>query len=750
MASLGTISLTIALLEVLVSVVCLMLIVTSRKAQTERSRQKTRYQKTQSPNSADAGLAKLQFVGIIMVWTSALALSCCCVILLIGFLGSDNSILYVAEYRSYSDSGLAWLYRFSGLWAGRGGSLLFWAWLISVFNSLVALRTYRISRSGANNPQSSAQRSPAALDCSALAVAQIVLLIFLAILMLDTANRPFIPTPAHYLDDSGALLGNAALWGLNPLLEHWAMTIHPPLLFIGYAGMTIPFAYALAALIVKDASKTWVLRSERFALAAWLFLGAGIGLGSVWAYVVLGWGGYWGWDPVENASLLPWGIAIALTHSMTNYKKRGSFKRWTVMLACLSFAFVIVGTFITRSGIVESVHAFEGSLVSLVLFGILMLMPLAAGAVGLILRYRAFADETTGDSEAESLASKDMAYFFNNIVMLVSMIALLAMTLLPALTSWLPAGSMVLPTTSFDAIARPIGVIYCLIVAICPLLAWKKTPSRTFIRQARIPAICAFAVFILLCVFFARNLLPNYLLARADGGAGAQALLDSGPLAGVPMLAGLYYFALSLLGFLTASLLVFNSLVLLIRAIAKRNLGAQTIGGFLAHMAMGVILVGLIGSSMYNYERVGFLANPESPGAAHNTLLSSASDSFMIKDYTLTFVAEDMQIAANGDDVIYSLTLAVEKDGVALGQLVPSLQISQATNFRVQNAAVLSLPGEDLFVVYQGVDELGDFALDVRINPLIWFVWTGFGLLLLGTGIAAFGNRKRWSKDGHL
>ena len=160
------------------------------------------------------------------------------------------------------------------------------------------------------------------------------------------------------------------------------MAIHPPTLFIGYAGLTIPFAYAISALIVNDDSTEWVNRSTPYLMFSWLLLGVGIGLGAVWAYVVLGWGGYWGWDPVENASLLPWLVGVALIHSFTVYRQRGAFKRWSVFCACLTFCFVVLGTFITRSGLVQSVHAFEGDPVSLVMFGALIICSLLAGIVG--------------------------------------------------------------------------------------------------------------------------------------------------------------------------------------------------------------------------------------------------------------------------------------------------------------------------------------------------------------------------------
>ena len=202
-----------------------------------------------------------------------------------------------------------------------------------------------------------------------LMVTNIVLSLFTAAMLFSESNAPFKLMPAGSVDPAThKLVGEAAGWGMKPLLQHWAMIIHPPMLFIGYAGMTIPFAFALAALIVNDGSTRmgrsgpWHRQSSRGCSSD------GIGLGSVWAYVVLGWGGYWGWDPVENASLLPWLTGVALLHSFTVYKQRDGFKRWAISLSGSTFALVILGTFITRSGIVQSVHAFAPDPVSYQIF----------------------------------------------------------------------------------------------------------------------------------------------------------------------------------------------------------------------------------------------------------------------------------------------------------------------------------------------------------------------------------------------
>ncbi len=274
--------------------------------------------------------------------------------------------MYVVENHSTDVSSLAWLYKLSGLWAGREGSLLFWAWLLAMFAAWIAYRRMDITDRLSNMGLASHEPDPRDVHCR-----------HDALRLPTTRSRT---SPAGWLGPNGELLVDAAM---NPLLQHWAMILHPPTLFIGYAGLTIPFAFAIASLIVNDGSDAWVKIVDRITVFSWLFLGAGIGLGSVWAYVVLGWGGYWAWDPVENASLLPWLTGVGLIHSFTIYRRRDGFKRWTVMMAAFTFALVILGTFITRSGVVQSVHAFEKDPVSLVLFLTMIIGAVVAAAIGL-------------------------------------------------------------------------------------------------------------------------------------------------------------------------------------------------------------------------------------------------------------------------------------------------------------------------------------------------------------------------------
>ena len=663
---------------------------------------------------------------------SAVALLACCAVLVACFMTGDYSIKYVLEERTLSTDGLAWLYRLSGLWAGRAGSLLFWTFLMALFGALVFARSLSGLRRGDVERGALAYR----LDNLALMVIAVVVAVFCGVLLFSEGNMPFEPTPESYFDADGNLTTQASLYSMNQLLEHWAMAIHPPLLFVGYAGLTVPFAYAMATLIANDTSKAWVQRSTRFVIASWLFLGAGIGLGAVWAYVVLGWGGYWGWDPVENASLLSWLVCVALVHTFTVYRQRGAFKRWAVMCACLSFTFVIVATFITRSGIVQSVHAFAGDPVSLALFGGLIAVSVVVPAVGLAVRWRSFDADTQGADDVENIISKDAAYYFNNVIMVIFTLLLTYMTVCSALPKWLPFGGESLGTTSYEAIARPLGIVYLLILAVCPLLAWGKTDRGTFFRQARVPAVCAVVLFALLAFWWATRFVPVYDAMMAKGNANSQTLLEAGP--------AWYYNGLALLGLLVASLLFFNALFMFARNVKAPARRASAIGGSFAHIAMAVILIGLIGSNMYVYEETGYMnVEEEAAGEGEPSVIVSA-EPFEVGAYRLEYADDSItDDTESHNTMLYEVVFDVYKDDRYLGQVRPSVQLDVTTQQQKLNAAVMTFPEEDLFVVYRGVNQQGAFSLDVRVNPFILLVWIGFGMLLAGTLAALVGRRGR-------
>ena len=663
----------------------------------------------------------LAWGGRVAVVVGALGLTFCCAILVWCFFTGDISIEYVVRNRSDAVGEMGWLFHLAGLWAGRQGSLLFWAWLIAAFNLVVVVRTRKDARP---------------LDDVALLVAQLVLAAFVGVLLFSQDNMPFTALDPRYVGADGQLTGAAALWGMNSLLEHWAMAIHPPTLFIGYAGLTVPFAYAIAALVVNDDSPRWVVRCTPYAVFSWLLLGVGIGLGAVWAYVVLGWGGYWGWDPVENASLLPWLVGVALIHSFTVYRQRGAFKRWSVFCACLTFCFVVLGTFITRSGLVQSVHAFEGDPVSLVMFGALIICSLLAGIVGLVVRRKSFGATDAADDDIESMMSKEAAYYVNNLIMIVFAVLLAYMTVSSALPSWLPFGGQSLSAGTYNAIARPLGIAYLAVLAICPLLGWRRTDKKAFWRSARVPALCALVLFIVLMIYFVTYLLPSYQAMIDMGGTQASGLLEQGN--------PIYYNGLAVVGFAVASLLFFNALFMAVRSL-KRVDGAKLrrrlalFGGSVAHAAMAIILVGLIGSSMYVTEITGYLPYDEES--------DSVSETFDIQDFQLTYTGNSIDELGNGN-VRYALTFDVTKDGQFVGTVNPAVQLVSATQQQKLEASVIGFPLEDLFVVYRGVNDEGDFSMDVRVNPLISFVWVGFALLMVGCLIPLFAKRAERRRGG--
>jgi cytochrome c-type biogenesis protein CcmF len=654
--------------------------------------------------------------GYIATFAAAGALTISILIMTFAFFRGDFTFMYVAQNHSPDVSSLAWLYTLSGVWAGREGSFLLWAWFISLFASFVAWKRIEFT-----DP----------LSNMGVMVTNIVLALFAAAMLFSESNAPFKLTPLSALDpNTHQLVGSAAAWGMNPLLQHWAMILHPPMLFIGYAGMTIPFAFAIAALIVNDGSKAWVDIVDRITIFGWLFLGAGIGLGAIWAYVVLGWGGYWGWDPVENASLLPWLTGVGLLHSFTVFKRRDGFKRWAIALSGSTFALVILGTFITRSGIVQSVHAFEADPVSTYLFAFMILVAVFLPLLMLAWRWQTF----EGNDEFESLTSKEAAYYFNNVIMLVAGWLVAYLTITSALPSWMPLGHTSVPATTFDAVARPVGVFYLAILAICPMLSWRGTDWPTLWKRIKWPLVGAAVLLALLVAEWWNTLRPIYDFMITQTTDPGKKFAASGP--------AWYYHGIALLGFFVASLLIANTVSLFIEGARKRaeargeSFGAalwslvtkarsQT-GGYLAHIGMGFILIGLIGSAMYVQDQ-RFMVQDK------------VGTQFTMADYTFTYQGVDNATLPNGNTTSV-MTLDVSRGGKKLGIINPGSTTFIATQQNRLDAKVFSEALRDIFVVFEGAS--GDtLVVNVKINPLIWASWLGFIILLFGTAVACWPKR---------
>ena len=671
---------------------------------------------TSAPGRARAA-ARMRDLGYMLTYVTFALLTACVAIILFAMLSEDYTLAYVVSNYPATDSPLQPLYRVSAVWAGRQGSLLLWTWLISAFAAAQAHRR---------------RHAKDDLTVVALGVSQVVVALFAGALVFSASNNPFMPTAAQYLTADGGLVSK--IGGMNPLLMHWAMILHPPATFIGYAAMTLPFAYAMASLITGDLSARWVELCDRLAVFGFIFLSIGMGLGAVWAYVVLGWGGFWAWDAVENASLMSWLTCVAMIHSFTMYRKRGIFKRWSMFTATITFIFVVLGTFITRSGLVQSVHAFAEDPVSTYFFLAIMVASGLAFLLGLLYRHGEIGED---DDQIESMLSKNGSYYLTNIIMVVAGMLVAYLTVSSALPGWMPLGGSVVAAGAYNAVARPVAVVVVLLMAVCPLLGWRKTEGPAFWGHMRRPLVVAALIFAMELAYFAIKLVPTYYGIMADGGAAATALAEQGP--------ALYHFALTVAAFASAALLLGTSEYLLARGVRARikNKGESApralvnlfrrspaqAGGYLCHLGVAIAVIGLVGSMMYVREVTVSL--PDKVG-----------ESAQVGDYVLTLTGSERY--ADGQDgeamrVELDVTRAGE-DGV-LGHVSPSMKVAAATSQTTLDAAVMTFPSEDLFVAFQGMNADGTLSINVKVNPLILFTWAGGAISTLGI-VLAFAPRR--------
>ena len=671
---------------------------------------------TSAPDRARAA-SRMRDLGYMLTYVTFALLTACVAIILFAMLSEDYTLAYVVSNYPATDSPLQPLYRVSAVWAGRQGSLLLWTWLISAFAAAQAHRR---------------RHAKDDLTVVALGVSQVVVALFAGALVFSASNNPFMPTAAQYLTADGGLVSK--IGGMNPLLMHWAMILHPPATFIGYAAMTLPFAYAMASLITGDLSARWVELCDRLAVFGFIFLSIGMGLGAVWAYVVLGWGGFWAWDAVENASLMSWLTCVAMIHSFTMYRKHGIFKRWSMFTATITFIFVVLGTFITRSGLVQSVHAFAEDPVSTYFFLAIMVASGLAFLLGLLYRHGEIGED---DDQIESMLSKNGSYYLTNIIMVVAGVLVAYLTVSSALPGWMLLGGSVVAAGAYNAVARPVAVVVVLLMAVCPLLGWRKTEGPAFWGHMRRPLVVAALIFAMELAYFAIKLVPTYYGIMADGGAAATALAEQGP--------ALYHFALTVAAFASAALLLGTSEYLLARGVRARikNKGESApralvnlfrrspaqAGGYLCHLGVAIAVIGLVGSMMYVREVTVSL--PDKVG-----------ESAQVGDYVLTLTGSERY--ADGQDgeamrVELDVTRAGE-DGV-LGRVSPSMKVAAATSQTTLDAAVMTFPSEDLFVAFQGMNADGTLSINVKVNPLILFTWAGGAISTLGI-VLAFAPRR--------
>ncbi|NLE22036.1 MAG: heme lyase CcmF/NrfE family subunit [Actinobacteria bacterium] len=597
-------------------------------------------------------------------------------VLLQAFLKKDFSFAYVA---SHSDATLSTFYRVASFWAGQEGSFLFWLLVLAIAIIVIAvIDLNRLER----------------LTGGAVAVLAVISAVFAALMVFDTGSNPFLRAEAGTMP-----------FGLNPLLLHPGMVFHPPTLFIGYVGLAVPFAFAVSALLIGRGDKLWVRRSQKWAVFGWLFLSLGIGLGAWWAYVVLSFGGYWAWDPVENTSLVPWLTATALLHSFTLYKARGLFKRWSLGLAVLTFWFTILATWTTRTGLISSVHAFGRNQVLIWILSSFLVVT-AVGSIGLIVwRWRAFESH----DEVESWLSRDFLYYVTNLLFTLFAVAVAFATVaVPLLFPDRAVG----PST-YDVIARPLGVVVLAMIAVCPLLAWRKTdgarlrrtlilPTVTMLLSAPLWLYLGFQSTIwgfigLLVCGFAFGAVIQFVLRSARRAAGPDRSLWSG--------------------------------------LGRAFTGSRPrTAAYIVHLGMVLVVAGLLGSSLYKVEQSTILQVKEGETAS-------------INGYTLTYRGMT-ESAGEQSSTRAVATFDVSKDGTSIGTVGPHTDVYPVSGAAVR-AVILGRPFEDLFVV---TDEPFDatsktIALRIVIFPLIRWVWIGSILLCVGAAVSLWPRRQRQEQE---
>src|SRR5256885_2269877 len=387
------------------------------------------------------------------------------VVLVIAAFQDDFSIAYIFHH---SNRDLPAPYKFATLWSGQEGSLLFWSLLLSAYGLVLRLRHKTDSR----------------LFAHASVIIAAVQVFFL--LLLNFAAHPFAIMQGSLPED-----GN----GLNPLLQYPEMVIHPPMLYLGYVGFTVPFAFALGSLAMRYPGEKWIHVTRRWTMVTWGFLTCGIFLGAHWAYSVLGWGGYWGWDPVENASLMPWLTGTAFLHSGMMQEKRGMLKIWNLWLVFATFWLAILGTFLTRSGIISSVHAFAQSSIG-DWFAWFLVITLAVFIVFFVLNHK----HLRSDNKLEGMISRESSFLFNNLLFLLLTLDVLWGTWFPKISELVQGNKVTVGAPFYNRVAIPVALILLLLTALGPLLAWRKTSLESLKRNFTWPFTVALiiALFVML------------------------------------------------------------------------------------------------------------------------------------------------------------------------------------------------------------------------------------------------------------
>jgi cytochrome c-type biogenesis protein CcmF len=582
---------------------------------------------------------------------------------------NDFSFAYVLHE---SNRALPAAYKFAALWSGQEGSLLLWAWLLTGFSFIVRLRHTAGFR----------------LTSFASTILAGIEVFFL--LLLNFEALPFTRLPGAVPVDG---------YGMNPLLQYPEMVIHPPLLYLGYVGFSVPFAFALCALMMRAPADKWLPITRRWAIMAWLFLTCGVVLGMHWAYAVLGWGGYWGWDPVENASLMPWLTGTAFLHSTIMQERRGMMKKWNIWLLFSTFLLCIFGTLLTRSGIVSSVHAFGQSSIGTWFWSFLALVLLVCATTFVVRR-----DHLKPEHSIESLVSQESSFLFNILVLLAACVAVFCGTLLPVFSQFAVGNKVTVEAPFYNRVVVPIGLFLLLLTGTAPLLAGRSTSAKRIRRNFAVPAIAGALTAVVLVA------------------CGIHPWADQGDLY------ALLCFSISAFVITAIGREVVRG-ALSIQQQTGKNLASSTLrlargntrryGAFIVHFGIVLMFIGFAGSAFNrSVERELNVGQSMDLGPYHLITQGYTQDS------------NDNYIAGN-------LLVDVYRGGKKQFQLAPQARLYQTSQNVQTMVANHSTPLWDLYVVFEGQNQdSGLPVIKAFLNPLVVWIWIGAVIILFGTLVA--------------
>ena len=593
-------------------------------------------------------------------------------------LSHDFSLTYVA---SHTSANMPKIYVFTAFWGGQAGSMLFWALILSIYSSLAIWSVKEKAR----------ELAPWA--CGTLAV---ILLFFIATTCFKANpfdRMAFVPADGK---------------GMNPQLQNPGMAIHPPNLYLGYVATAIPFAFAIAALITRKLDASWLLVVRRWSLISWFFLTVGITLGMWWAYVELGWSGYWAWDPVENASFLPWLTGTAFLHSIMIQEKRGMLRKWNVVLVVTTFLLAIFGTFLTRSGIVESVHSFAQSPVG-TWFGTFFFASVAVTMYLVATRLK----DMEATAALESMVSREAAFLYNNLVLVGIAFSVLWGTLFPILSEWVRGSKITVGPPFFNTVNIPLGLLLLALTGVGPLIAWRRASTSNLKRQFAVPVFAGLFVGSALIALGMRNghALVAYTLAAFVAGTIGQEFYK-----GIGARRSIHGEALP---------------IAIIRLIARNR---RRYGGYIVHAGIVVLFCGFAGLAFKK---------------DHDVQLKAGEARELVDPlgHRWRFVSQGVSTSETLNRFVTAIGLEVFRDGERQGILTTEKRQYYDSNKQPQfepstEVGIRTSAKMDLYVVLAGVrDDTAE--LRISFNPLVVWVWIGGMIMAIGGLIVMWPQAER-------